>query len=253
MDDMTSPLDDKLKKPTTLSKAAKPVTLPATLPAKPDAPTGKSAGRPRAADIETRMQALLATAADLFLQKGYGSVSLEMIAREAHVAVRTIYVKFGGKAGLLNAIIAGGRLRHFSSMADMQTDSRSLAQILSDFGLRYLELVSTPAAIELQRMVIAEARTNPELAATFHQAGPLQTRAMLTRFFARLDIAAQCRNDIAPATLTSHLISCIMGDQSSRLLVVLEQEATREERCAQVAQGVDFFLRAALRQGRERQ
>jgi AcrR family transcriptional regulator len=227
--------DDKPTKPV---HPAKSVKLPA-----------KSAGRPRAADIETRMQELLSKAAQLFLQKGYGGVSLEMIAREAHVAVRTIYVKFGGKAGLLNEIIAGGRLRHFSSMGDMQTDQRCLAQILSDFGLRFLELVSTPAAIELQRMVIAEARTNPELAATFHQAGPLQTRAMLTRFFARPEIAAQFRSDLAPALLTSHLISCLLGDQSTRFLFVPEQlqEPTEEDRTRQVAQGLDLFLRATLR------
>jgi TetR/AcrR family transcriptional repressor of mexJK operon len=227
--------DDKPIKPT---KQVTPVKLPA-----------KSAGRPRAADIEIRMQELLSTAAQLFLQKGYGSVSLEMIAREAHVAVRTIYVKFGGKTGLLNEIIAGGRLRHFSSMGDMQTDRRSLPQILNDFGMRFLELVSTPAAIELQRMVIAEARTNPELAATFHQAGPLQTRAMLNGFFARLDIAAQFRSDLAPALLTSHLISCLLGDQSTRFLFVPElvQEPTQEDRSRQVAQGLDLFLRATLR------
>jgi TetR/AcrR family transcriptional repressor of mexJK operon len=236
---MLRPPDDK---PIKLAQAMKPL-------AQPGAAHAKSAGRPRAADLETRMQALLSTAAQLFLQNGYSGVSLEMIAREAHVAVRTIYVKFGGKAGLLNAIIAGGRLRHFASMGDMQTDRRSLAQILSDFGLRFLELVSTPAAIELQRMVIAEARTNPELAAAFHQAGPLQTRAMLTRFFARLDIAAQLRSDLAPEMLTSHLISCLLGDQSTRFLFVQEQtqEISQEERSRQVAQGLDLFLRATLR------
>ena len=65
---------------------------------------GKAAGRPRAADKEARHLALLHTAKRLFLEKGYSKVSLEMIAREAHVAVRTIYVKFGGKAGLLSLI-----------------------------------------------------------------------------------------------------------------------------------------------------
>src|SRR5471030_2980895 len=48
----------------------------------PDLPgCGKSAGRPRAADKEARLQNLLDTAAHLFLEKGYGKVSLEMIAR----------------------------------------------------------------------------------------------------------------------------------------------------------------------------
>jgi len=72
---------------------------------------GSAAGRPRAADLEARMQNLVATAARLFSEKGYTKVSLEMIAREAHVAVRTIYVKFGGKTGLFNAVLTSGRAR----------------------------------------------------------------------------------------------------------------------------------------------
>jgi TetR/AcrR family transcriptional repressor of mexJK operon len=65
----------------------------------------KSAGRPKAADVEARTQDLLQVAARLFLKNGYTKTSLESIARAAHVAVRTIYVKFGGKAGLLDAVL----------------------------------------------------------------------------------------------------------------------------------------------------
>lgn len=192
------------------------------------------------------MHNLLATAGRLFLEKGYGSVSLEVIAREAHVAVRTIYVKFGGKTGLLNAMIKGGRARHFSSMGDMESDTRPLAQILSDFGLRFLELVSTPQAIQLQRMVIAEAKSNPELAMTFHQAGPMQTKDMLTRFFARPDIAAQFRADIAPALLAPHLLNCIMGDRLNTLLFTPDQTPTRADMQRSVEQGLALFFNATL-------
>src|SRR5689334_22975805 len=124
-----------------------------------DAPCGgKAAGRPRAADKEARLKSLLQTAACLFLEKGYSKVSLEMIAREAHVAVRTIYVKFGGKAGLLNAIIAEGRARFFAGMSSMDTDTRPMEEVLTDFCLRFLDLVSAPAFVKLHRMVIAEAK-----------------------------------------------------------------------------------------------
>lgn len=207
-----------------------------------DTPPCKPAGRPRADEVEARLRNLLATAARLFLDKGYSGVSLEMIAREAHVAVRTIYVKFGGKTGLLNAIIKGGRARFFSSMGDMQSDTRALEQILGDFGLRFLELVSSPAAIELQRMVIAEAKTNPELATAFHQAGPAQTMDMLTRFFARPEIAVQFRADVPRPMLPAHLLNCLMGDRMSRLLFAPEQEPTRAELQQKVAQGLQLFF-----------
>ena len=213
----------------------------------PDTPAPKPAGRPRTADMQARQQNLIDCAACLFLQKGYGKVSLEMIAREAHVAVRTIYVKFGGKAGLFNAVIAGERARYFSSMGNMDTDTRPIEQVLLDFGVRFLKLVSTPAAVNLHRIVIAEANANPELASTFNQAGPLQTRDMLKRYFARPEIRAQIRVEVPPAMLPLHFINCIMGDQISRFLFAPQQEPDLAEISAQVAQGLELFFKAVLR------
>jgi TetR/AcrR family transcriptional repressor of mexJK operon len=210
--------------------------------------TGKAAGRPRAADKEARLEALLHTAAALFLSKGYGKVSLEMIAREAHVAVRTIYVKFGGKAGLLNAVIAKGRARFFAGMPDMDTDTRPMEEILNDFSLRFLHLVSLPSFVSLHRMVIAEAKTTPELAITFNQAGPLQTREMLGRFFARPEIRAQLRSELPLNSLPVHLINCILGDQLTRVLFGADQEPSEEEIVARVRLGLDLFLHGVRRQ-----
>src|SRR5450830_1097704 len=190
----------------------------------PDSPCfGKAAGRPRAADKAARRAALLHTAAQLFLEKGYSKVSLEMIAREAHVAVRTIYVKFGGKVGLLEAIIADGRANFLAGVADMETDPRPMEDVLSDFALRFMELISMPTFTSLHRMVVAEAQSTPELAKAFFDAGPLRTREELGRFFARADVRAQLRADLRPELLPVFLLNCIMGDHMSRLLFPAEQ------------------------------
>ncbi len=203
---------------------------------------GKPAGRPRAADLEARMESLLETAASLFLQNGYSKVSLESIAREAHVAVRTIYVKFGGKAGLFNAILTRYKERYFSTMADMETDMRPVEQILADFGFRIAELTSKPEAIRVHRMVLAEAGSNPELATTFYQVGPGHTREVLARFLARPDILPLFRPGLAPALLAVHLLNCIMGDQMGRLLFPPETAPTDEDLRAKVALGLDLFF-----------
>ena len=207
----------------------------------------KVAGRPRTADKEARLESLLQTAACLFLEKGYGKVSLEMIAREAHVAVRTIYVKFGGKAGLLNAVIAKGRARYFSGMSSMETDTRPIEEILMDFSVRFVDLVSVPSFVSLHRMVIAEANTTPELATTFNQAGPMQTRELLSRLFARPDIKAQLRSELPPEMLAVHLINCLLGDQLTRLLFPTDQPPTSEEKLRRVKDGLDLFFNGALR------
>lgn len=214
----------------------------------PDSPCfGKSAGRPRAADKAARRAALLHTAGRLFLENGYSKVSLEMIAREAHVAVRTIYVKFGGKVGLLNAIISEGRASHMAGSADMDTDPRPVDEVLRDFALRLLELISLPTYCNLHRMVVAEARATPELAATFFEAGPLRTRQELARYFARPDIAAQLRPGVRADMLPVFLINCIMGDQIKRLLFTNDAAPSAEELRIRATEGVDLFLHGVMR------
>lgn len=207
---------------------------------------GKPAGRPRAADMEARAENLLHTAGRLFLDKGYGKVSLEMIAREAHVAVRTIYVKFGGKSGLFNAVVEQKRAAYFSTMPALQTDMRPLPVILAEFGLLFMQLITMPAAIRLNRMVIAEAASHPELAETFYKVGPGQTREMLSRFFSRPDIAPLFRADLTPELLSMHLLNCLLGDQMSRLLFLPQTQPDVAQLRKLVEVRLDLFLRATL-------
>ncbi|CAN7148392.1 TetR/AcrR family transcriptional regulator [Pseudoduganella sp. LjRoot289] len=208
----------------------------------------KTAGRPRAAEAEARTQELVAVAARLFLETGYSKVSLETIARQARVAVRTIYVKFGGKAGLFTAVINAGCAHFFDAMHDMETSMRPLRDILLDFGLRFAQLITSPSVLAMHRMVIAESMSNPELASAFFDSGPKQTREALQRFFGRPDIRSQLREDMPPEALAVHLLNCIMGDQLKRYLFVVPLAAPVTDVLPQVERGIDLFLGGARRQ-----
>lgn len=218
--------------------------------AEADAPPlgAKAAGRPRAEDAEARQESLLDTAGALFRDRGYSNVSLETIAREAHVAVRTIYVKFGGKAGLFNAVIARSRALYCSEMDHIVDDYRPIRQILTDFGVQYLELATQLEMINLHRMAIAEARDNPELATTFYEAGPRITGEILAQFFARPDIRAQLRDDVPLDLLPAHLLNCVTGDQLIRMLLLSATVPDQAELLSRVQRGLDLFFRAVLRQ-----
>ena len=190
------------------------------------------------------MQELLQTAGRLFLKNGYTKTSLESIARAAHVAVRTIYVKFGGKAGLLHAVLADKRHRFFRSQP-MQTDTRPLKEIVDDFARQMHELLSSQEAIDMQRIVLAEAPVNPELAEAFWNGGPRQTREMLARFFERPDIQAQMRPGVPLDLLPGHLMACIGGDQLCRF-VFPEQKPTPEEARRELERRLELFYRSVL-------
>jgi len=205
---------------------------------------GKAAGRPKAADVEARMQELLHTAAALFLKNGYTRTSLESIARAAHVAVRTIYVKFGGKAGLLHAVLAAKRDHYFRSQS-MESDTRPLREVVDEFARQMHGLIYSPEAIDLQRIVLAEAPTNPELADAFWNGGPRQTREMLGRFFSRPDVQAQLRADVPLDLLPGFLMTCIAGEQMMNFMRP-QQKTAPAEAARELERRLDLFYRSVL-------
>lgn len=205
----------------------------------------RGAGRPKASDVEARMQDLIDVAARLFLANGYTRTSLEAIAKAARVAVRTIYVKFGGKAGLLDAVLLSRRDAFFR-MRDMEHDMRPFREVVDDFARQFFDLLCQDQLIAMQRVVIAEAADNPELAHTFYDAGPRLTREMLERFFARPDIRAQLRADLPFEHLPAFLTSWISGDAMQRFVFPHDQP-TRADAHRQLEQRLELFYRAVLR------
>lgn len=211
-----------------------------------DTPAGqRGAGRPKASEVETRTQDLIDAAAELFLKNGYTRTSLEAIARAARVAVRTIYVKFGGKAGLLAAVLVSRRGQFFQ-VRDMEHDTRPFREVVDDFAHQFFDLLCNEQALAMQRVVIAEAPGNPELADTFYDSGPRLTREMLERFFARPDVRAQLRTDLPFGDLPGFLTSWISGDPVGRLVLPHAQPA-REEAHRLLAERLEMFYRAVLR------
>jgi len=209
-------------------------------------PANKAPGRPKAADLEARHQCLIQTAAQLFLKLGYGKVSLELIAREAHVAVRTIYVKFGGKSGLFQSVLIANRDR-FITPNQMEADQRPFKVVIDEFGEHFYDMITAPEAMAVQRMVIAESKTNPEVATSFFEAGPRQTREMLARYFARPEVRAQLRDDVDLELLPSFLIQCIVGDPFSRFLFDPATQP-REEMLRLMNKRIAMFYRCVLAQ-----
>jgi len=204
----------------------------------------KSAGRPKASEVEARTRELIDVAGCLFLKHGYTGVSLDAIAREARVAVRTIYVKFGGKAGLLKAVLTARRARFFP-VGKMDVDQRPLREVIGEFAGVFYDMLCEPDAMALQRVVIAEAGSNPELAEAFYEAGPRATREMLERYFARPDVRAQLRAGVPVSLLPSHLIACINGDPAMRFLFPQRQPA-REEARRLLAERLELFYHSIL-------
>ncbi len=222
----------------TASKTQKPAVAASK---KPRAP--RTAGRPRAEEVEARSVDLLRTAGELFLEKGYSNVSLEMIARAAQVATRTIYVKFGGKAGLITALIDAKREAYLSSMALVE-DPRPVREALNDYARKLHTLLNLPESVALHRMVTSEAQANPDLVEAFYKSGPGITMDAVRRYLERPDVRAQLRKDLPFEQLPTFLANCVIGDSLSRVLGRPRKDTTKDALEARM----EMFFRAVLRE-----
>jgi AcrR family transcriptional regulator len=124
-------------------------------------------GRPTRAEATRRHRALLETASRLFLERGLDAVSLDEIARQAGVAKRSIYARYGDKSALFVAAIE----HCFAARLDMlhafePSHPRAESGLLA-FGRKFLDLALEPDALALLRLFITAAPRFPGLAKLF--------------------------------------------------------------------------------------
>lgn len=148
--------------------------------ARPRPKARRTSGRPSGA-VAARLPVLLLDAAqELFLDQGYGATTVEQIASRIGATKRTIYAKFGDKAGLFAAMaerLVESRRGWLASDPVGQTiDSR-----LIDFGTQLLALVLAPDILALHRVLTAESQRFPELAALVGQLSAQGARRRLAQ------------------------------------------------------------------------
>src|SRR6478672_7439314 len=117
--------------------------------------------KPRRYDSRRRQQqalrsrtAVLETAQQLFLTRGYAATTIAAIADTADVSVETIYKAFGGKPGLVRAIWEQGLAgagpvpaeQRSDEMRALETDPR---KIIQNWGILTTEVAPRVAPILL--------------------------------------------------------------------------------------------------------
>lgn len=129
-----------------------------------------------------KRQAILDAALEVFMRNGYPSVSMDEVAALAGVSKVTVYKHFSDKHGLFVAVFTG-------AIEEAEQDSRPLVDHLAEstdvekdfrtFARQHVAVVTQPHLIQLRRMIIAESNRFPELARTWHRAGPERAHSTL--------------------------------------------------------------------------
>jgi TetR/AcrR family transcriptional repressor of mexJK operon len=126
----------------------------------------------RKRELRQRNHSLRDAATRVFLEHGYDSATMELVAAEAKVTKKTVYNHFAGKDAMFAAVIESlcdGMLAELHHEAEFSGD---LEEELTRFCDQLILAVGVPPGLEVFRLAISVAKRFPELGRALYRAGP---------------------------------------------------------------------------------
>jgi AcrR family transcriptional regulator len=190
-----------------------------------------------------KAESILTAAKRAFLAGGFGGVSMDAIAREAAVSKATVYAHFGSKEELFGAVIGRECEQRFAGLSASELDPRDVRASLTILARRFLDLVLSPDALALHRIILGEVTRFPVLGTVFWRAGPERNLDQIEAFLQR---AAASKTLVLPdARLAAEqFVSLVRGEIQLRQLLRLENQTGEREIRTLVEAAVETFLRA---------
>ncbi len=136
--------------------------------------TSRRGGRPSRTQSEQLRERILDAATHLFLTHGYGATSIEAVARQARISKRTFYHRFEDKPALFGAVVHR-IIDGLRPPADLPLlVGANLEETLLRIAGLILRAATSPQAIALHRLVVAESARFPQLVAAVTQEGSIE-------------------------------------------------------------------------------
>lgn len=175
------------------------------------APTvlARSLGRPRRDSLPARRRTLLDTARALFFAHGFHGVTLAQIARDAGVALRTIYLQYDSKEGLLRHLISEESALHAAELDALRLDGLPFQTQLERLALHVAERICRRELLTMYAVVVAT--RNAGLFAAYEEACPAPVRRALIRIFEAGPAAQRPRDADEEDFLCELFLACVAG------------------------------------------
>ena len=173
---------------------------------------------------ERRQSAILDAAESLFLEQGYDRTSLAEIVKRSGGSLATLYELFGNKQGLLHAIAMRWCDQAMPRSLDGEkTGELSSVETLKAYAHRQSELMESPRAVALMRMLISESLRDREFALQIYRDLHVPALDELVALFT--DWAATGRAKIDDPQAAARLFfDIVVGDSMLNTLMGVEEE-----------------------------
>ncbi|WP_395665298.1 TetR/AcrR family transcriptional regulator [Methylocella sp.] len=213
-------------------------------PAEPAFPLDDPAPARGGARLAARRAAFLAAARAAFEEKGFAATTIEDVISRSGGSRQTLYALFGDKQGLFEALVTEICETMLVGMAPQDLELLPLEEALAFFSERYLAAVTSPKALALRRLLIAESARIPALAERYWARGPARTHAFLSAFMERRRAGGELAVGDAGAA-AAHFLDMLAGGVRQQCLIGLRPPPGPEERRALARAAIALFLNGA--------
>jgi AcrR family transcriptional regulator len=142
-------------------------------------------GRPPVRSEAVTRHLVIEAARSAFQEHGYAATSMNDVARRAGVSTRTMYRLIPTKEDLLRSVVSD-RIGRFMPEIDADAlEELPLPEALERMLVAYGTLTLSREVIAINRLVLAEGDSFPEIAAAFYEVAVLRTSQAMAGFLQR--------------------------------------------------------------------
>lgn len=182
-------------------------------------------GRPPVMALDERRRRILDAAADVFSERGYAAASMDEVAKACGMSRKTIYGLFSSKSDLFAALV-------MQAVPEPEEHEPFVGRSFEDALMRVIDRICAvalaPRGIASLRLVIAESRLAPELAAIYYENTVDRGRRFLAAELRRLNKAFG-RADEDVEQLSDILFGAVVAGPLVHALVGDDKPDTRED------------------------
>lgn len=187
---------------------------------------------------------ILATAASVFLERGFERASMSEIAARNGGSKATLYGYFRSKQELFLAVaLAEGEKQVGPAFASLETGAAGVRDSLLHVGEKLIPFLLSPGAIAAHRMVISEAGRSG-IGRRFYTNGRARGIALMAKFLESACAAGNIRKaDFRVAAM--HLLALLESERVPPVVFALERKPPSRRQIRQSTErAVDVFLAA---------
>ncbi|NMM81538.1 TetR family transcriptional regulator [Acidovorax sp. SRB_14] len=195
------------------------------------------------AKSETRRQAILEAAAEVFQETGFERTTMSAICDHLGYSKATLYNYFASKEELFSAVVFDATEAEFqASLEALDASVEDMTEALEKFGRGLLTLLYSPQVQAMRRLIVAEAGRS-ELGKKCYQLGPVRNEAVVSAYLQQAMDADKLRPaDARIAAL--HLRGLLEAEWLDRFLFQTLEPLSAEEMNATVERAIAAFMAA---------